>query len=89
MVTVGGLARPAYPKDPTAPICACFGVTTEEIDRDIAEGVTTRVKALLARAKSPDARCRQLAANGRPCIAYVQRYYMQSVSNRNQPNRAP
>jgi hypothetical protein len=73
------LSRPVYPKDPTAPICACFGLTAEDIERDVEEGVTTRVKAAVARAKSPEARCCQRAANGRSCVAYVQKYYMQCL----------
>ncbi len=71
------LKQPIYPKDPDAPICACFGFHCAEIDQDLAEGVVTRTKALLARAKTDEARCATLAANGRPCVAEVQRYYMQ------------
>ena len=77
VVPVSELLRPVYPKDPTAPICACFGLTREEIERDVKEGVVTRTKAVLEKAKSPTARCRQLAANGRSCVAYVQKLYMQ------------
>ncbi len=73
--------RPIYPKDPTAPICPCLGLTREDIERDIQEGVKTRVKAAIERAKSPDARCRKLAANGRPCTAYVQKHYMRCLED--------
>ena len=51
------LARPVYPKDPTAPICACFGLTRHDIEQDVAEGVVTRTKAVLEKAKSSQARC--------------------------------
>jgi hypothetical protein len=78
----GDLPRPIYPKDPTAPLCACFGLTAEDIERDVEEGVTTRVKAAVEKAKSPAARCRRLAANGRPCIAYVQKYYLQCLQRK-------
>ena len=78
----GDLSRPIYPKDPTAPICACFGLSTEDIERDVAEGVTTRVKAALEQAKSPAARCRQMAANGRSCVPFVQKYYMQCLQRK-------
>lgn len=78
-VSTADVARPIYPKDPTAPICACFGLTREDVERDVREGVTTRVKAVLEKAKSPTARCRKMAANGQPCIAYVQKYYMQCL----------
>jgi len=76
-VLAADLARPVYPKDPAAPLCACFGLTADDIDQDIAEGTVSRVRAAIEKAKSPDARCVELAPNGRPCIAQVQRYYMQ------------
>jgi hypothetical protein len=82
----GDLDRPVYPKTPDAPICACFGLTRADIERDASEGVVARVRAIIEKAKSPEARCRQLAANGRPCIAEVQKYYMQC---KNQTTRKP
>ncbi len=77
VVMASELARPVYPKDPTAPICACFGLTRQDIEQDVAEGVVTRTKTVLEKAKSSQARCAQMAANGQPCIAYVQKYYME------------
>jgi len=77
VVMASELACPVYPKDPTAPICACFGLTRHDIEQDVAEGVVTRTKAVLEKAKSTQARCAQMAANGEPCIAYVQKYYME------------
>lgn len=74
--------RPVYPKDTAAPICGCFGLTVEDIERDVREGVTTRTKAILEKAKSSAAQCRTMAANGRPCIAYVQKCYMRCLKNR-------
>ena len=81
-VLADDLPRPVYPKDPEAPICACLGLTRADIEQDVREGVTTRTKAALAKAKSPDARCVEAAANGRPCIAYVQKYFMQCREKR-------
>jgi hypothetical protein len=77
VVLVADLNKPVYPKDPDAPICACFGLTRRDIEQDVHEGVVTRVKAILEKAKSPEARCVEKAANGQPCVAYVQKYYMQ------------
>jgi hypothetical protein len=57
-------------------MCACFGLTRRDIEQDVAEGVVTRVRAIVEKAKSPDARCAHMAANGQPCTAYVQQYYM-------------
>jgi hypothetical protein len=68
-----------YPKDPTAPICACFGLTRDDIEADVREGAPTRTKAVLQKAKSPEARCMHTAANGRSCVAYVQKYYLQCL----------
>ncbi len=81
-VLATALSRSVYPKDLTAPICACFGLTRQDIERDVDEGVVTRTKTAVEKAKSPDARCAQMAANGRPCIAYVQKYYMECRQRR-------
>jgi hypothetical protein len=75
-VEVAQLARPVYPKDPDAPICGCFGFTCAEIDEDLREGVATRTRAQLERARSSAARCSQSAANGASCVASVQSYFM-------------
>jgi hypothetical protein len=77
VVLVAELQQPVYPKDPDAPICACFQFTSAEIEQDIAEGAVTRTKALLEKAKAGSTQCMILAANGRSCVAEVQRYYMQ------------
>jgi len=73
---VAELARPVYPKDPAAPICPCFGLTCEEIEDEARAGSVVRVRAAIERAKSPEAHCSQRAANGRSCVAEIQRYYM-------------
>ena len=72
-VSVGQLVKPVYPKDPCALICVCFGFTSDEIEADVREGVATRTRALIERAKSSAARCSQLAANGQSCVPAVQR----------------
>jgi hypothetical protein len=76
VVLTSALAGPIYPKDPAAPICACFGLTCDDIDQDIAEGTVARTKAMLERAKSADANCPLKSPSGRSCVADVQRYYM-------------
>ena len=68
---------PGYPKEPTAPICSCFGFTCENINEDIDEGVVTRTRAHLERAKSSEANCQAQAIDGQSCIAAVQKYYME------------
>lgn len=76
VVTVEQLRYPVWPKDPAAPLCSCFGLTCDDVEQDIREGVVTRVRAVVERAKSPEARCQALAPDGRSCVAEVQRYYM-------------
>lgn len=76
VATVDALRQPAYPKDPTAPICACFGFTTDEIDEDIAEGGVRRTRALVEKSKTPEAHCSTASPSGQCCVAEVQRYYM-------------
>jgi hypothetical protein len=68
---------PVYPKNPAAPLCACFGLTCEDVDLDISEGVVTRTRGCVEQAKSPAARCASASPSGQSCIAEVQRYYMQ------------
>lgn len=75
VVMTGDIIRPVYPKDQTAPLCGCFGLTCEDVEDDVAENSVTRVKALLAQAKSADSRCRTLSVNGKSCIEDVQRYF--------------
>lgn len=70
------LIGPIYPKDAAAPICACFGFTYDDVVADVDEGTPTRIRALLAKSKSSDARCHTLAADGRSCISAVQELYM-------------
>ena len=76
VVLAAELSRPVYPKDPRAPVCACFGLTLDQIERDAAEGVVARVREIIEKSKSPQARCTDLAANGRPCTGYVQKCYL-------------
>jgi hypothetical protein len=75
-VTSDALEHGVYPKDPRAPICGCFGLTREDVQADIREGVVTRVRELLAKAKSDLSRCLTMSASGQNCTAEVQRYYM-------------
>jgi hypothetical protein len=75
-VPIASLKRPAWPKDATAPLCACFGLTWEDIEADVREGTAARTRAALDRARSSEARCLTSAPNGKPCIAEVQRTFM-------------
>ena len=41
VLLTGDLSGPIYPKDPDAPICACFGLDPKDIEQDVREGVWT------------------------------------------------
>lgn len=69
------IAGPIPIKDSSAPLCACFGLTREEIEDDVAEGGVTRTRAAVQRAQSNEARCSTMAPNGRSCVPEVQGYY--------------
>jgi hypothetical protein len=75
--------KQVYPKDPNAPICGCFGLTLDDIEQDVNEGVVTRCKELINKAKSPAARCAIMSPNGQSCIAEVQRQYMKRRQQQN------
>jgi hypothetical protein len=75
-ISVDLLARPVWPKDPEAPLCCCFGLTRDDIEADVAEGSVRRTRAVIEKARSPEARCVRMAPSGQSCIAQVQRYYM-------------
>ena len=76
VVLMDELKTPVYPYDPNAPICACFGLTYDDIESDVSEGTPTRIRAVLARSKTENAPCHTLAADGRSCMGAVQELYM-------------
>ena len=76
VVLVDELKAPVYPKDLDAPMCACFGFDYDDAEADVRDGAPTRIRELLAKSKSSEARCTELAADGRCCMAAVQELYM-------------
>jgi len=84
VVAVDELQQAVYPKDPDAPICACFGFRVESIDADVRDGTPTRIRELLEKSKSPAARCPELAADGQCCLREVQRLYMRQMADPNE-----
>ena len=80
VVAIHELQAAVYPKDFAAPVCACFGFTSEDIDSDLQEGEPTRIRELLERSKSSEARCHTLAADSRCCMREVQRLYMKGLA---------
>ena len=84
-VLVDELKTPVYPHDLDAPICACFGFTYEDIERDVEDGAPTRIRELLANSQSSDARCPAVALDGQCCMREVQRLYMKLQSEKKRP----
>lgn len=81
-VTVDELIAPVYPKDLNAPICACFGFKYDDVLADVDSEKPLRIRELLAKSKSPEARCRSAAADGRCCMTAVQELYMKLRARR-------
>ncbi|MCI0334877.1 MAG: hypothetical protein L0228_16815 [Planctomycetes bacterium] len=81
IVTTDELKGPVYPHDPDAPICACFGLNYDDVVADVRDGTPTRIRELLAKSKSGDARCHTLAADGRSCMTAIQELYMKLRAN--------
>lgn len=70
------VSAPVYPKNPAAPLCACFGLTTDDVEEDLREGGVARTRACVERAKSSEAHCATASPSGQSCVAEVQKYYM-------------
>jgi hypothetical protein len=75
-VLLDELKAPVYPHDLDAPICACFGLTYDDVEADARDEQPLRIRKLLAQSKTPAARCEELAANGRSCLPTVQELYL-------------
>ncbi|SFI00905.1 hypothetical protein [Planctomicrobium piriforme] len=76
VVLVSELQHPVYPKDTDASLCACFGFSLEDIQDDVDSPTPVRIRELLAKSQSPEARCQTLAPDGRCCMAEIKRLYM-------------
>ncbi len=75
LVLAADLMQPVYPKDSQAPLCPCFGLTIDEVQLDVDEGTPQRIRDLLAKSKSPAARCSETSPTGRSCMPLVQKLY--------------
>ena len=74
-VLAADLIRPVYPKDAAAPLCPCFGLTKHDVEDDIDAPSPVKIRALLAKSKSPAAHCETASPTGRCCMPEVQKYY--------------
>jgi molybdate transport system substrate-binding protein len=80
-IGVESLTAPVYPKDPEAPLCPCFGLTMDDVETDVAEGIPRRIRDLLAKSQSPAAYCLTASPSGQCCMAEVQKAYMRLRGN--------
>ncbi len=76
VVRIEELRAPVYPYDLDAPICACFGLTYDDVEADVQEGEPARIRQLLAKSQSSDAQCQTRAADGTCCMREVQKLYL-------------
>lgn len=75
-VPVAAAAGLPWPKDPAGPLCACFGLTADDVDAEITAGSVARVREVVRQAGQPGAECGLRSADGRACTGRVQRYYL-------------
>lgn len=72
----------AYPKDPQAPLCPCFGISADDVIADARDGRKDRVRDLVEKSKGPDARCAEKCPDGLPCVPRVLRLFRESFEPR-------
>ncbi|MFM7055318.1 MAG: hypothetical protein ACKO2P_00200 [Planctomycetota bacterium] len=75
-VLLAQLRQPLYPKSPSAAVCACFGMTLDDIEADLRDGQPRRIRELYAKSRSAAAQCERLSMDGRCCLPEVQRLYL-------------
>jgi hypothetical protein len=76
IVGAEALKAPVYPYDLDAPMCACFGLIYDDVAADVDDGTPHRIRELLAKSKTAEARCAAIAVDGRCCLTVVQELYM-------------
>ena len=76
VVVMDELNAPIYPDDLDAPLCACFGFRYEDVEADVSASQPVRIRQLLAKSQSSEARCQILAVDGKCCLTEVQKLYL-------------
>ena len=67
---------PFTPKISTHRSAQCFGLKYDDVEADVRDGKPTRIRELLAKSKTPEARCTALAADGQCCMGTVQELFV-------------
>ena len=78
------LVAPVFPKSRGAPLCACFGVTQEQLEELGRRGDKAGMREFLERTASAQARCEQSAADGRCCATEARRVFLRELEARGQ-----
>lgn len=76
VVLLSELRSGVYPYDPDAPLCACFGLSYDDVLADVDAGVPTRIRQLLADSRTSAAACALKAVDGQCCLTQVQKLYL-------------
>lgn len=80
VVLMDELKAPVYPYDADAPICACFGLTYDDVVADVDDTVPKRIRSVVTRTKAGESQCHVLAADGKSCMGALQELYMRLKS---------
>lgn len=67
-----------WPKDSSAPVCGCYGVTADLIEEDARAGRRDALRLLTAKSEAEPARCEFKSTSGRCCLAEVQRIFLRA-----------
>ena len=70
------LQTACYPKNPTAPVCPCFGVTVEKIRSEAEAGRKEFVRDLISKAESPEAQCETESPTGSSCVTEIRKIFL-------------
>lgn len=76
------ILQPSWPKAPLSPVCACFGITVDQVIDAASAADPLPIRQLIVRSKTPEAQCILKAASGRCCIPEVQQLYLKHAKRK-------
>ena len=78
-IEVTSMKNAVWPKDSTAPVCGCYGVTQDLIEDDARAGRRDALKLLATKSEESPTRCEFKSPSGRGCLAEVQRIFLKTL----------
>ena len=75
VIPLARLRSRAWPKDPSAPLCPCFGLRDADLIEDARSGRKNRVLEIREESDAPDPRCPRTAPDGRCCMPLAMRIF--------------